>query len=66
MAMKLVLCYSSLCTELQNGIHAEDWCAYAQATVSQIYQTDLNNQYIGTYIPKSEPGLGMRLLCSKN
>ena len=52
--LKLVLCYSSLCTKLQNGIHAEDWYAYVQAIVSHqanIYQTDLNCLHTGTGSP---------------
>ena len=32
--LKLVLCYSSLCTKLHNGIHAEDWYACIQVIVS--------------------------------
>jgi len=56
--LKFVLCYSSLCIKLQNGFHAEDWCACIQAIVSHranIYQTDLNSQHTGTGIPNSEP-----------
>ena len=49
--VKLVLCYSSLCTKLQNGIHTENWCAYVQEIVSHqanVYQTDLDSHHSGT------------------
>ena len=47
-SVKLVLCYSSLCTKL---IHTENWCACVQAIVSHqtnIYQIDLNSRHSGT------------------
>ena len=65
-ALKLVLCYSSLCTKLQNGINTDDRYACVQAIVSHrtnIYQTDLNSQHIGTSSPKSEPNSYKYFFC---
>ena len=44
--LKLVLCYSLICTKFQNGIQAEDWYACAQAIVAK--QTGLNCLQTGT------------------
>ena len=53
--LKFVLCYSSLCTKVQNGIHAEDCVQAIVSHQANIYQTDLNSQHTGTGTPKSEP-----------
>ena len=53
--LKFALCYSSLCTKVQNGIRAEDCIQAIVSLQANIYQTDLNSQHTGTGTPKSEP-----------